>query len=68
MGDPTVETEIALLKQGFQTLASKIDEVDKNCDARSDHTDSKIDDLLKWLIGTMGTALVTIAVYVITHQ
>ena len=67
MGDPTTETEIALLQQGLRALTDKLAEVDRNCDARSGHTDAKLDDMLKWMLTTMGGLLVTLIVYVVTH-
>ena len=62
-----MDTEVALLKQGFRTLAAKLAEVDANCDARSDHTDAKLDDMLKWMLTVMGGLIVTLITYVATH-
>ena len=67
MSDQTTETEITLLKQVQKQLEDKIDQVDRNCDERSKHTDAKLDDLQKYLITTMGGLLITLLVYLVTH-
>ena len=62
-----METEIALIKQAHDHLVAKIAEVDKNCDERSQVTDAKIDHLTMWLLGLMGSGLLTLVVFVATH-
>ena len=62
------EVEIALLKQMQEQLSGKLDEVDKNCDKRSDQTDAKLDRLQWFLITTMASVLVALLVFLATAR
>ena len=62
------DTEIALLRQMHEQLASKIDDVDANCDKRSDQTDAKLDRLQWFLITTMASVLIAMFMFIATTK
>jgi len=65
MGDPTIDTEIALIKQAAANLAIEIQRVDANCDDRSKVSDAKLDRLQWWLFTTMAMFTTSLVLAVI---